>query len=341
MAPPAELLKLIPESVNGQELRDKQNRYHATCLSSFGFVYNTEVIEAAKLPTPANWADLGAPVMQGWVTCGDPSSGSLHMNFELVLQAEGWDKGYATLTRMASNARSFNEGGASIPRDVSLGQSAAGPCIDFYAMAPIRRQGATHLKLTIPRSTAIATPDCIAIIRKPPNANAAHAFMEFVLSEDGEKLWYLPRGTPGGPVKFDLERLPVMPSIYEKGLPTNTVSNPFKDTPNFIYDSKKGGTRWSLLNDFWKSVWMDAHEELWNARVAVIRAGRDKDLGAELGRPPYGEDAIAKLAKKKMTPDERNALRNRWIAWARNWYGKVKSTAETNSPAPEWVKGPE
>lgn len=339
--PPKELLAAIPATVNNQELRDAKFRYHATCLSMFGFVYNTEVVEAAKLPVPAIWNDLGAPELHGWITCGDPgSAGSLHLTYELVLQAEGWEMGYATLTRMASNARAFNEGGASVPRDVSLGQSAAGPCIDFYATAPIRRQGATHLKLVVPKDVATATPDCIAIIRNPPNPTAAHAFMEFVLSEAGEKLWYQPRGTPGGPVNYDLERLPVMPSIYKAGLPTNTVANPFTDKPSFMYDGKKAGGRWRLLNDLWKSTWIDAHEELWQARDAVIRAGRDADLGAALARPPFNEEVIAKLAKKSLTPDENNAQRNRWTAWSREWYNKIRVAADSGAAVPEFA-GPE
>ena len=335
--PAKEILDAIPESVNGQELRDKQNRYHAACLGMFGFVYNKQVIVEANLPKPQTWDDMGQSALQGWITCGDPGqSGSLHQAFEIVLQAEGWEKGYAALTRLASNARAFNEGGASIPRDVSLGQAAAGPCIDFYASAPVRRQGATHLQLVIPAGATIATPDCIAILKSPANAPAAEAFMKFVLSEDGQRLWYQPRATEGGPQEYDLERLPVMPSTYEKGYPTNTVSNPFKDKASFKYDGKKAGARWNFLNDLWKSLWMDTHEELWSARKAVVAAGRDADLGMALAQPPFSEDASFKLAAKtkSMTPDERNALKNKWVAWGRNWYAQIEHAAETNGPVP-------
>ena len=341
--PPQEILDAIPDAVNGQELRDKDMRYHAACLSMFGFVYNKQVIAEAKLPLPQSWDDLGDAALHGWITCGDPGqSGSLHQAFELVLQGEGWEKGYAALTRLASNARAFNEGGASIPRDVSLGQAAAGPCIDFYASAPIRRQGATHLQLVVPAGITVATPDCIAIMNHPPNDAAAKAFMEFVLSEAGQRLWYEPRGSDGGPVEYDLERLPVMPSIYQKNFPTNTVSNPFTEKASFKYDGKKAGARWNFLNDLWKAVWLDAHEELWSARKAAIAAGRDADLGMALARPPFAEDAALKLGArmKAMTPDQRNALKNKWVAWARAWYGAVERAAESGSAVPEFSAAP-
>jgi ABC-type Fe3+ transport system substrate-binding protein len=331
----------LPADLNGLELREKQGRYHAACLGAFGFVYNKRVVERAHLPTPAAWEDLGRPEFQGWVSCGDATlSGSVHAAFEIVLQGQGWAQGYSTLARMAANVRAFNDGGSSVPRDVSLGQAAVGPCIDFYAMAPIRRQGATHLELVIPPHEAVATADCIAMLRCSPNQRAARSFMEFVLSEAGQRLWYQPRGTPGGPVDFDLERLPVMPRIYEMGLPTNTVLNPFKVIAAFKYDNRKSGTRWSTLNDLWRAALIDAHDQLWAARKAAIAAGRDGDLGVALARAPFSEEALLQLAKKRLPPDARNALRNRWSAWARGWYGAIEKAARENGAVPEFAPAP-
>jgi len=336
-----EQVKDLPADVNGLELRDSQNRYFAACLGGFGFVYNKRVVERAKLPTPAAWADLGRAEYQGWVSCGDPTlSGSLHAAFEIVLQGQGWERGYATLLAMIANVRAFNEGGSSVPRDVSLGQAAAGPCIDFYAMAPIRRQGATHLQLVIPAEEAAVTADCLAILRRPPNEKAARAFMAFVLSEAGQRLWYQARGTPGGPVTYDLERLPVMPRIYDMGLPTNTVLNPFKTIAPFRYDNKKAGARWGVLNDLWRAVAIDAHDELWNARRAVIAAGRDADLGAALARAPFNEEALKRLIQQRLPADARNALRNRWSAWAREWYGAIAAAAGNKGPVPRFKPAP-
>src|SRR5207244_3725293 len=121
------------------------------------------------------------------------------------------------------------------------------------------------LKLVVPRSENVATPDCIAILRQPPNRAAARAFLLFVLSEAGQRLWYQARGTAGGPVEFDLERLPVMPAVYEMGLKTYTIVNPFKAAAAFPYSGKKAGERWTALNDLWRATCIYAHEELWAA----------------------------------------------------------------------------
>lgn len=331
----------LPADLNGLELRDRQGRYYAACLAGFGFVYNKLVLKRAKLPTPEKWEDLGRPEFQGWVSCGDATlSGSVHAAFEIVLQGQGWERGYSTLAQLMVNVRAFNEGGSSVPRDVSLGQAAVGPCIDFYANAPNRRQGATHLRLVIPAAEAAVTADSICILREPPNARAARAFMAFVLSEAGQRLWYQPRGTEGGPVEYDLERLPVMPRLYEMGFPTNTVLNPFKILAAFRYDNKKAGDRWGTLNDLWRAALIDTHAELWNARKAVIAAARDADLGAALARAPLSEETLVALSKRRLPPDQRNALRNRWAAWAREWYGTIEEAARSNGPVPEFKPAP-
>lgn len=342
----AEQQKTLAATAGGQPLRDTENRYFAACLSSFGFVYNKKVVEYAKLKVPERWSDLGEPSYQGWVSCGNPTlSGSLHMAFEIVLQGEGWEKGYSTVAKLMSNVRAFNEGGTSVPRDVSLGQAAAGPCIDFYASAPIRRQGATHLQLVVPPGQAVATPDPIAILRNPPNKRAAFEFMTFVLSEEGQKLWYVARGEPGGPKEYDLERLPVMPALYEQGLKTHTVMNPFKGAADFNYNPRKGSARWGALNDLWRATVIDLHDDLWKARDAAVKAGRDDDLGAALCRAPLSEDALLKIdnppdGTPPLTPDKRNALRNKWSAWARERYAAIERAAKENGKAPEFKPAP-
>lgn len=336
---PPEISKEIPDKVNGQTLRDPQGRFYGACMSGFGFVYNKIVVERAKLPAPSSWKDLGRPEYFGWVSCGDPTqSGSLQQAFEIVLQAHQWEEGWGVLARMIANAPAFNEGGASIPRDVSLGQAAAGPCIDFYAAAPMRRQSATHLEFIFPKGLSVVTPDAIAVFRNAPHPDVASAFLDFVMSEAGQKIWYVKRGEPGGPKEFDLERLPVWPKLYkqEPPLPTYTVARPFAQGEAFEYDGKKGGRRWGILKDIMRATLIDVHEDLKEAWKAVIAHGRVDDLGQALGKPAVSEKALLDIAGKGYSQMQLNRLRNLWTGWARKRFQAIRQAAETNGPAPAY-----
>jgi hypothetical protein len=59
-----------------------------------------------------------------------------------------------------------------------------------------------------------------------------------------------------------------------------------------------------------------------------------------LVRPPCDEEALFQLAKKRLAADERNALRNEWTAWAREWYGKIAAAAQAHGPVPEFKAAP-
>ena len=115
--------------------------------------------------------------------------------------------------------------------------------------------------------------DPIAILKGAPNLPVAQKFLEFVLSEDGQKLWMLRNKPtkaqlaeakddpqklqtsnsitdPEGPEwKGGLNRASVLPALYDKLGERRTVPNPFtmEGTP-FQYNSDKGSKRWDIVN---------------------------------------------------------------------------------------------
>jgi hypothetical protein len=42
-----------------------------------------------------------------------------------------------------------------------------------------------------------------------------------------------------------------------------------------------------------------------------------------------------------MTSDQSNVLKNKWTAWARNWYVEILRAAESGGPVPEFTPAPE
>ncbi len=323
---PPELLAHMPASIENYPLRDGKLRWFTACLATFGISFNRVVLAKLGVPEPREWEDLAHPLLYKWVGLGEPrSSGTVHICYELMLQSHGWRKGFALVTRIGGNARAFTEGGGGIPRDVAMGQFAAGGAIDFYALERVIRLGSERMGYTAPKRLPIVNGDPVAVIKGAPSREIAEEFVRFVLSERGQGLWYLKPGAPGGPRKFALGRLPVWKEIYATAGPDLARVNPYEIKGLGGYDFKKTGRRWVLLNELLGATIIDPHEELQAAWKALIDAGLPEKGIAELGAPPCSEAEFMALAGRyrKMKPSERNRQAAKWGKWARAKYARV------------------
>jgi hypothetical protein len=94
----------------------------------------------------------------------------------------------------------------------------------------------------------------------------AEKFVEFVMRPEGQRLWMLPPGAPGGPRQFALERMAVLPAVYDlpevKAQGDRTI--PFTLPPATFYDA-------AAENDRLRSELALLREEL---RIKDARLGR-------------------------------------------------------------------
>jgi ABC-type Fe3+ transport system substrate-binding protein len=189
---PKPLLEKIPQSLAGVPLYDPEHTWYGATLAGFGIVYNKVVLELTKLPVINTWEDLASPGVFGWVGSSDPrKSGSVHMVYEIILQAYGWEKGWRIITALGANVRNFSNSASQIPKDVAIGEVAYGLAIDFYAWAQVKEAGADKIGFVMPDNLTIITPDCVAILKGASNREVAQAFIRFVMSAEGQKLWLL------------------------------------------------------------------------------------------------------------------------------------------------------
>src|SRR3954468_15868312 len=120
-------------SIGGQRLYDPEQYWLGTALSSFGIVFNREVLGRLGLPEPRRFEDLAEFRYFGWVALADPrQSGSVATTFEAILNGYGWDRGWAILREMCANSRYYTNSSTKPPIDISAGEAAAGLAIDFY-----------------------------------------------------------------------------------------------------------------------------------------------------------------------------------------------------------------
>ena len=322
---PDDVISGIAPTIGGIPVYDPEFRWFGATLAGFGIVYNKRVLETLDFKVPRSWEELGDPRYSTWVGSGDPRfSGSVHMAYELILQAYGWDRGWEVITTMGANVRNFAGSGSQAPKDVAVGEVAFGLSIDFYAWAQVAEVGEAFVGFTMPDDMTIVNPDGLGILKGAPNLEVARAFVSFVMSEPGQKLWFLKQGAPGGPVHRQLNRFTVLPELYSKYKREAAVTlNPFEWHSDLVYDSAKASARWSVLNDMIGVFVIDSHDRL---RYAWKQAQRDGLTNAEIGAlsvMPLSESAAQELGSVWRSDQELRVKKlAEWTTFAREKYGK-------------------
>ncbi len=290
----------IPQEVSGEQFYDKDGRWIGACLSSFGICYNPESLRRLGIETiPASWRDLTDPRLLKQVALADPTkSGSAAKAFEMVIQqqmqdivneagseapallAVGWKRGLEIIQAASANARYFTDAAGKVPLDVSLGDAAMGMCIDFYGrfQSEAVKVGDTpsRLQYFTPVGGSSVGVDPIGLLRGAPNRTVAEEFIAFVLSIEGQKLWNFRVGTPGGPVKYALRRLPVRKELYSgefRDFRSDPDVQPYEEARQFTYHAAWTAPLFKTMSFIIRVMSLDAHDEQARAWKALAEAG--------------------------------------------------------------------
>lgn len=299
----------IPESVGGEPYRDPADRWVGTCLSSFGIVFNRDVLRRLGIgKEPEQWEDLADPRLFGQVALADPTkSGSVTKAFEMIIQQQmqkeidaltrnpgnlrpekvemegvkrGWESGFRLIQRITANARYFTDASTKIPLEVARGDAAAGMSIDFYGRSTeddVRLpDGKSRVGFVMPVGGTSIGVDPIGMLRGAPEPELAMAFMEFVLGDEGQKLWSYRAHVPGGPGRAPLRRLPVRKDFYNaqnQRLMADADEKPYEKAREFVYHPEWTGPMFNAIRFLIRVTCIDAHDEQREAWHAVIDAG--------------------------------------------------------------------
>jgi ABC-type Fe3+ transport system substrate-binding protein len=320
---PAEILSKIPGSYSGSAVYDPDFQWYSACFSGFGIIYNKQLFNMLGLPIPTKWSDLAKPELAKWVSSSDPrQSGSIHQMYEIILQSYGWEEGFDVITRLNANVKIFGRGASDIPRDVDLGETACGLAIDIYALAKIAESTPDKLGYVMPEGETVISGDAIAILKGAPHKDIAQSFVEFVMSEDGQKLWMTKAGLPGGPEKSTLRRMSVMPHLYDVlGDKADVPTNPFNWKTTLKFDDSKSAARQGVINDLIGAMTIDVHDDLAKAWEAVRKGGMNDAALKRLVAVPITEAEALNLGKGKWENQEfRNAKISEWTKFAKDKY---------------------
>jgi ABC-type Fe3+ transport system substrate-binding protein len=331
--PPADILGQMPAQLNGMEIFDPDHEWFGAALLGFGIITNERVRQAVALPEVRTWADLTDPRLTGWISASDPrASGSALAIYEIILQSYGWEKGWAVLMEMSGNVRNFLSSSAASAVEVGAGDAAYGVAIDTYGQAQASYYGSENVSFVLPEGQTVITPDSIAILKNPPHPELARHFVEFALSREGQLLWMLPKGSPGGATRNVINRMSVQPALYDELAGVTPVrANPFKMRSDFVYSNQLGSRRRGILSMFIAAWMIDTHDLLapaWKAlhspAAQKLSAGRRQALLAGFVSPPCSEAELLHLADTDWSnPVKRTALVNRWQSEALDRYKSV------------------
>jgi len=233
------------------------------------------------------------------------------------------------LMRIAANAKRITDSSSAIPNEIASGDVLAGPCIDFYAYARVAQAGEGVLKYINPIGGSAITPDPIALLRKPPNRALAEKFIAFVLSPEGQRLWVLPAGAPGGPEKEALYRMPIRPDVCQQYADQLIIKDPYKEAEAGTFrkmNDQLQRDRNVLIAELMRAAVVDQHRECREAWKALIDGGLKPAALEEWNKLPFGEQEGLELAKK-LGENEREAKRigRDWTRFFKEKYDRVKT----------------
>ena len=161
-------------------LMDPERHYFSTKLITTGIVYNT----AAEM-IPTSYEDLLKPEAEGKIAMPSPltsGAATIHMAALTAHPDLGWDY-YEGLADQGANPQGGNGG---TYRAVAGGEALYGFVVDFL---PIRNklEGAP-VEFVFPEEGVSAVTEPVAILSTAQNPAAAKAFVDFLLSPEGQQL---------------------------------------------------------------------------------------------------------------------------------------------------------
>jgi len=256
----------IPATYAGVPAKDPNGYWTGYAVSGFGLQLHADYLKRYNLAEPKTWADLLNPVYRGHIVmCTPARSGSTHMMAEIVLQGMGNSPGWAYLRKMAVNVGLFTPRSADVKNDVDKGEHGIGLVVDYYGFDSAA--AGLPVKLIYPSDFSFANPDSIAILAGVPHVEVAKAFVDYVLSEEGQKLGMgiEQRGvkcpSPRLPIRADVAIPPSLPDI------TKVKMIAFNDTLSTA--------RYREVNTIYEDTIEKKHAELkesWNALEAAQKA---------------------------------------------------------------------
>ncbi|MHA1303951.1 MAG: ABC transporter substrate-binding protein, partial [Candidatus Heimdallarchaeaceae archaeon] len=326
----------VPDRIAGAGMKwyDDENNllFVASAISSFGFTVNHQFLSDKGLPVPHTWEELASPEFYispsvKAISMGDPPETTSNTRiYQIILQAFGWEKGWEILTRMGANAGIY-PGSVDTRAAVISGEVGVGMTIDFYGVIAMREN--PDCEYIIPEGQSIVNGDPIAIGVNVDDYEAAKAFMKFVLSPEGQSIWF----TEG------IDRLPVLEEAFhtpagqtENGQALYKLYNETLDNEGIEFDENLAVSNLGTTIYYFHETITSVHSLLrdaWGSMVLRLDSGnitqsKFEELSADLATVGMTlNESIEWNEEFQSNPEFASQKRAEWQNFAKNKYQTI------------------
>ena len=159
---------------------DADKTYFGSKLITTGIAYNTAAAEK-----PEHWADLAKPAYANGIVMPSPlySGAAAYLLSGFTGNADyGWDY----FDKLKANNTISVRGNGAVLKSVASGEKPYGILVDFMAMNA--KAKGSPVEFVFPSEGVPAVTEPVAILSTAKNVAGAKQFVDFILSDDGQKL---------------------------------------------------------------------------------------------------------------------------------------------------------
>jgi iron(III) transport system substrate-binding protein len=159
---------------------DTDKAYFATKFITTGIVYN----KAAPIK-PEGWADLIKPELKGQLIMPSPLySGAAAIHMGVLTRTAGF--GWPYYEALAKNGTQAVAGNGAVFDAVASGQKLYGVLVDFLAIR--NKLKGSPIEFVFPKDGVTVVTEPVAITSSAKNVPGARAFIDFILSREGQSV---------------------------------------------------------------------------------------------------------------------------------------------------------
>ena len=267
--PQSEGYRTLPFEFMGVQIKDRDHMWHPKLWWGHGFVYNKQVISKLGLNVPKSWDELLDPEWRDLIVMCTPSrSSSTTINVMIVLQREGWDKGWAYWRRLAANVGTFVQRSHDVHDLVDKGEYAVGFGYHLAAIVDSTKGYPVSIYLD-PRGFIVSG---VSMLKGAPHPNIAKAFLDW---------WYTPDAQEAA---LSVGGIPVIPNLKIEGPPGSPAAalrealggkdNIYEYLKTFqgekLYDSKFAEEHYKEVAKIFDESIVAKHAELKDAWFTIL-----------------------------------------------------------------------